>query len=47
MYDYKDFFGNLELYVFMVGDESVIGGINFVVWSMKEGGIWCVVILLL
>ena len=43
-YDHKDFFGNPEPYVFMVGDENVIGGFNAAVRSMKEGGVRRVVI---
>lgn len=43
-YDHKDFFGNPEPYVFTVGDENVIGGINSAVRSMKEGGVRRVVI---
>lgn len=43
-YDHKDFFGNPEPYVFTVGDEGVIGGMNSSVRTMKEGGMRRVVI---
>ncbi|XP_024399542.1 peptidyl-prolyl cis-trans isomerase FKBP17-1, chloroplastic-like [Physcomitrium patens] len=43
-YDHKDFFGNPEPYVFILGDKNVISGINSAVRSMKEGGVRRVVI---
>ena len=43
-YDHKDVFGNPEPYVFIVGDGSVIGGMDSAVRSMKEGGVRRVVI---
>lgn len=43
-YDHKDLFGNPEPYVFIVGDASVIRGMNSAVRTMKEGGVRRVVI---